>query len=287
MKQNSHYKGFYINLSDCIDRRIFIEHQLRKLGVLENYTRFEAIKSEDISQNTRLTKSEIACLQSHIQVLRSCKNSDSHIHIIEDDIKFSPFHHKIIEKFFSINDDWDILFTGIQIPLMKRQINRLINIYQKQSDNMDIHFFDMSDFLFVGAFSYIINKKSISKILAIYDKQTNTQPIDFILRQHICIEKDIKARCVFPMVAIHSGEIQTTMKDRKFELTYKYQYLFQKPFIANTNLSDIYNEIKEYGLSIGYEIKNNNKDIASIYDELLKLGDYINNSPDIHGKYRK
>jgi GR25 family glycosyltransferase involved in LPS biosynthesis len=279
----SKYKGFYINLDKSIDRRIFIEHQLRQCNVLDIYNRFSAIDGKDIINNSTLMDCELACKQSHINILFENKNSDKHIHIIEDDIRISQQHNDLLNQFFTFHEDkdWDILFTGFQIPLSSRQIDFLVSIY---SEKKEITFFNMQNFLFVGAFSYLINKKSIPKIIDIYNKSDINMPIDFILRKHICLDKDLTAYSVFPMFIRHAGDFKTTMEGRYFELTYEYQYLFQKPFIIDTDINEIFKEIQQYAQKIKYKIQNTDINIRNIYDILLDMGEYIISS-NVVGKY--
>jgi len=282
------YRGFYVNLDKSLDRRIFIEHELRQNGVLERYTRVPAIDGSQLQMptNSKLTKAEIACRTSHINILRDNATLDKHIHIIEDDIELSSHHHKLLEGFFAQNQSWDILFTGLQIPLVPKQITFITDLYEKlhTQKHPQNAFFNMRDFLFVGAFSYIINKKSIGKFLKIYEQADANSPIDFIFREYICFRKELKGYCAFPFGVKHAGVFDTTMGERKFELTYEYQYLFQKAFFYGTSLQQTYKDIAKYAKSIGYTIQDNTVTIKNIYQILYDMSRYITNSSSIEGK---
>jgi GR25 family glycosyltransferase involved in LPS biosynthesis len=280
------YRGFYINLDYSIDRLIYVQHNLRKIGISKKYKRFDAIKADAMTHiHSKLTKEELACMQSHINIIKENQYLDKHIHIIEDDVNIHLKNDEIVEYFINNCDEWDILFTGLQVPLFKQQIDFLINLYNKENGK-SIQFFDMKNFFFVGAFSYVINKNSINKILKIYEDVDYQRPIDFLFRDNILEQKNLKAFCTFPLLVQHSGYFDTTMKDRSFELTYKYQYLFQKAFIFETSLNSVFEEIQQYAIDIDYHIDDNTINIKNIYDILLDMGQYIL-STNIHGKYRK
>jgi GR25 family glycosyltransferase involved in LPS biosynthesis len=265
---NYSFRGYYINLDRSIDRLIFIEHQLRENNILSLYKRVEAIDVNNVVNNSKLTDSENACRYSHIKALKDA-DKNYHIHIIEDDVTFVDNHFAILENTISVlNNDWDILLTGVQMPLIKKQIDFLLKVIDSKN-NLSI--MDMNQILFVGAFSYVVNKNSIDKMLNTYETSDKNIPFDFILRNNICFSNNIKAKLIFPMITKHSGEFYTTMLDRPFELTYDFQYLFQKALILNSNYEKVMSEVITISQSYGIDIQNKEASLKNIYDKLFIL----------------
>ena len=233
---------------------------------------------------------ELGCLQSAINIIKSNKDTKEHIHILDDDTIIFHKHHQLLEEILSIEDakespSWDILFTGLTVPLINEQLQFLINNYEKFEKNRQIRVFDMSNFIFVGTFSYIINKRSISKVIAILDQQDYTKPFDFLLREEICIKHSLRAICMFPFTATHSTAFYTTMGDRPFELTQAYQHLLQRPFYIKAHLPKLLEDIVQYAQSIGFEMPSTTANFRSLISTLWQMRDFISSSANVHGKY--
>ena len=108
------YYGFYINLEKDKVKRDAIEYILSS-NYIHSYKRFKAIDSEtNLGPTMSLKGAEKGCFLSHYSILKSNINSNSIIHIVEDD---AVFNHKIIKSanLISTIDDtqWDIIFTDV------------------------------------------------------------------------------------------------------------------------------------------------------------------------------
>jgi len=101
--------SFYINLESRRDRKVHVEDELRKIGIVPQ--RFNAI---------RLQNGALGCSMSHLGCLETAKNNNwDHILIVEDDIKFMDpqLFQKQLNTFLSNRTDFDVLLiAGNNIP---------------------------------------------------------------------------------------------------------------------------------------------------------------------------
>jgi GR25 family glycosyltransferase involved in LPS biosynthesis len=101
--------SFYINLESRRDRKVHVEDELRKIGIVPQ--RFNAI---------RLQNGALGCSMSHLRCLETAKNNNwDHILIVEDDIKFMDpqLFQKQLNAFLSNHTDFDVLLiAGNNIP---------------------------------------------------------------------------------------------------------------------------------------------------------------------------
>ena len=101
--------AFYINLESRTDRKIHVEKQLQKVGIVAE--RFNAIK---------LPNGALGCSKSHLKCLEIAKQNDwESVLIIEDDIKFlnPTLFVSQLNKFFELHNDWDVvLIAGNNVP---------------------------------------------------------------------------------------------------------------------------------------------------------------------------
>ncbi len=94
-------KKYIINLSRRPDRKAHILEQMDKLG-FKNYEFFEAIDANDIKENPtqeHFTKQQLACLRSHLAVIKKAKELNlEHVTIIEDDCVFVDNFKKLYKQ---------------------------------------------------------------------------------------------------------------------------------------------------------------------------------------------
>ena len=100
--------AFYINLEHRVDRKEYVEEQLKSIGINKNVQRFNAIKMEN---------GAIGCSLSHFKCLETAfKNKWSHVFICEDDITFlNPDLFKTQLNTFLRNrpkTEWDVILLG-------------------------------------------------------------------------------------------------------------------------------------------------------------------------------
>ncbi len=130
--------AFYINLESRVDRKIYVENELQKLGVKAE--RFNAIC---------LSNGAIGCSMSHLKCLEIAKEKNwDHLLIVEDDITFtnpSLFKYNL-NKFLCYKDDWDVLlFGGNVIPPFQREHNWYVQVFSCQTTIgylVKSHYFD-------------------------------------------------------------------------------------------------------------------------------------------------
>ena len=100
--------AFYINLEHRVDRKEYVEEQLKSIGINEIAERFNAIKIEN---------GAVGCSLSHFKCLETAlKNGWDHVFICEDDITFlNPKLFKTQLNNFLKNrqkTEWDVILLG-------------------------------------------------------------------------------------------------------------------------------------------------------------------------------
>jgi GR25 family glycosyltransferase involved in LPS biosynthesis len=138
-----------INKFDGVKGIKINQDELVKNKILDINFKFDSIKRSN----------EIGCYQSHLNLLKSLKNSNLHYHIIlEDDFKFIlgtnfiETVNKILEQTQIYS--FDIIFLG--------WTNENESSYKYFSPNL--YWFDNLN-NFSGTYGYIVNQKSIDKII--------------------------------------------------------------------------------------------------------------------------
>lgn len=119
--------AFYINLDHRYDRKIFIENEMRILGI--NFERFSAIEN---------VNGAIGCTLSHLHLLKlALDNNYEHILIVEDDIQFlqPKIFKQQFNKFLELHgNSWDvILLSGNNIPPYEKPDDSCIRVFSCQT----------------------------------------------------------------------------------------------------------------------------------------------------------
>lgn len=130
--------AFFINLQCRPDRKIYVENQLKQIGI--NAKRFNAVKTEN---------GAIGCSMSHLKLLEIAKqNNWDHIMIVEDDILFtnSSLFFQQLNTFFSLHKDFDVLLlAGNNVPPYNKIDNTCVQVNQCQTTTGYIvqkHYYD-------------------------------------------------------------------------------------------------------------------------------------------------
>jgi len=131
---------FYINLDYRVDRKQYVEEQLKSVGI-NNFQRFNAIK---------LKNGAIGCSMSHLKCLETAKKSGwDHVMIVEDDILFlnpSIFIEQC-NNFLKKQKEWDVLLlAGNVVPPYKTVDPSCIKISKSQTTTgylVKSHYFDI------------------------------------------------------------------------------------------------------------------------------------------------
>jgi GR25 family glycosyltransferase involved in LPS biosynthesis len=118
--------AFYINLTSRLDRKEYVENQLKTIGI--NAERFNAIKLEN---------GAIGCSFSHLKCLQIALNNNwDHVFICEDDITFlnPTLFINQFNCFLEKGTEWDVvLFGGNIIPPYKKINGSCVQITRCQT----------------------------------------------------------------------------------------------------------------------------------------------------------
>jgi hypothetical protein len=106
-------KIYVINLDRRPDRYESFKKELSKYGI-ENVERFSAIDGTTIMQNNiNLLAGEIGVLESHLEIIKKCKEEGlNNVLIMEDDVCFSDEILKLDEYMSAVPKDWEFLYFG-------------------------------------------------------------------------------------------------------------------------------------------------------------------------------
>ena len=146
------YKVFVINLKKDEERMVFMNKQLKELGI--EYERLEAINGKEYIENklgdeydeqlaikkygTKLTKGEIGCALSHKRCyqkfLEINKNNPEikYCLIFEDDVEINKYFKEILEKCIRENEEnnkWDYL--QFSYPIIPNIVGIIIIFFTK------------------------------------------------------------------------------------------------------------------------------------------------------------
>ena len=208
------YRGFYINLDQNVERRTHVEKQLSAYTLTSRYTRFPACLGNALNLKApKLSSGAIGCFSSHYQLLKSQISSPTHLHVVEDDIVFSPAIASLLDSLLAqgVMDDCDMLYTDILIPIDLGHLRDLsLRFRQSTILNEDGGVKSISNFsvlalkdrIFACTSSFLVNKNSIAKIASILDEAVQTEitlPIDLYFRQKTR-EGRIISGCLFPFL---------------------------------------------------------------------------------------
>lgn len=106
-------KIYVINLDRRPDRYEAFQKEIAKYGI-ENVERFSAIDGTTImANNINLLAGEIGVLQSHLEIVKKCKEEGlKNVLIMEDDVYFSDEILKLDEYMAAVPEDWEFLYFG-------------------------------------------------------------------------------------------------------------------------------------------------------------------------------
>lgn len=102
----------YINLEKRLDRRANIENQLKALNIEAH--RWNAFSCNPHGYTKGLLSAEVACLCSHLELIKFCKREQFKTALIlEDDAEFvDRFEFLFGERWRLVPSDWTMLYFG-------------------------------------------------------------------------------------------------------------------------------------------------------------------------------
>jgi GR25 family glycosyltransferase involved in LPS biosynthesis len=202
----------YINLKSAADRRLELEKNIRSIQpnpwTIERFDAIDINHIKTINLPGKIRPSEKACFLSHVSVLEEMrsKNPKEPFIVWEDDVVIGEISHIAISQFLKQihPNQWDILYTDLIIPDLKSMLDLFILRKKLKSQNQ-IEIIDLTNHIFAGATSYLINPDSLDKILKpLKDLQSINEPFDLILRRLIH-QKAIRGHALFPFATTVSN----------------------------------------------------------------------------------
>lgn len=198
--------GFYINLDESIERKEFIENQI-KLFDIKGLNRFSAV-SDELRQSS--------CTKSHRGIFEyALSNNISSVFIAEDDFEiythakyYDNFSINIEEflrdhqAFISDNTKYDVLMFGCNPKKMIVPYNNSFG-------------YNLSS---TGAWAYIIRQKAMQYILGNYNYYRDYHAIDDILPS--LNNKGFSTLVTIPMIIGHRNGITSTLQPHVGETYY-------------------------------------------------------------------
>lgn len=180
------YPIFYINMDKHVERRNYMENQLKKIST--DFHRIKGFNGYEIKNKTEdevegikfknfyptLSNAEIGCTLSHILAIKEAYKSGKNVAIIcEDDIMFDtcslvPNVSKIVDD---APKDWEIL----QLCISGSMDGSLARVYKDIPKFPDISYIkrEYPKKYFWSTACYLINRKGMEKILDIVCKNTD------------------------------------------------------------------------------------------------------------------
>lgn len=233
---NDCYKK-YINLDHRIDRKNYIEEQLKKHNIHADRFRgyypdeciFDPIKHSPIKKCGLFGK--LGCMTSHIKLMEEINTSKKDGFIMEDDLIFcSDFNLRIkeIEQFLNTHE-WDVFWLcstlHINPPVCHtgqhhEWPNSTLGIDAEPTDNERI----IKTYGCFSTTAYIVNNKSLDKILYMLNKYMHE--LDAIDKLFIRIEPYLNTYAYIPgcikQVDNHSDIIKTHQNFSYFRILGEY-----------------------------------------------------------------
>jgi GR25 family glycosyltransferase involved in LPS biosynthesis len=199
-------KGFFINLDTNSRRREFLEDQLRKIGAASRYQRVAAVDGRAVAggYQTTLDAGALGLWLTNDQILLDNQNSDSHLHIVEDDILFSRNAVTVFDRMLDIPGqlpaDWDLIYTDLVTKIDQGTIPHLEKRIKMYAANGSMTWTDLRGSPFAGTTSIIYNKKSLGKVIEqTVGQWKQGQPRDVFI-SNLVQEGRLNAYALFPFV---------------------------------------------------------------------------------------
>jgi len=211
--------GFYINLKKNSDRDLLMAEQIKILKL--PYKRFQAKEEELYTSYVR--PRYIANGVSHLEVLKQGFDSHKHLHILEDDVTFTKDIKKYLSKVLKSleHQEWDILFTDI-IFFLDTNLFELEYYYNIYKDKNKLTLLNLDRYVFAGAGSYIINKKSIKKVYGLLNNIDSFDKHAYDLQiRTLSHAKHLKVMLVFPFLtktSIHSRTSTVEVRNKTWDI---------------------------------------------------------------------
>ena len=209
----SEYQGHFINLDRSTERRATMDAQLERLGIKDRYRRFRAADGNVLHvRNPALQPGEIGIFTSNALVLSEAAQANQHVHVIDDDVVFSPITCDVLDCSIAagILDEVDVLFTDVAVPIDVHHLSRYKKLFDEtiirdqQSQTFAIPKFpylDLRNLVFAGTSSYLVSRRAVTRLATLFQRELRSEPsmpIDLYLRKLI-YDGELIATCIFPL----------------------------------------------------------------------------------------
>jgi len=283
-------KTFIINLDKDTYKKIIIEDLCKKhaldyefitaiygFQLKDDYIHSITNKQESITKIRReLSKGEIGCTLSHLQIFNKIINNNlEYALILEDDAYFDEKLLFFLNNFNGFLEDWDCILLGYYIG--KDDLHYKIKFMDEIKSGNFIYRKSLD--LLHGTHGYIVSKKGAEKLLKYNSKIT--LPID----SYTGNPKLINQFCVYPPIINVNKQLDINTeleKDRKrlreiYQIT---QNLIDKIDYFDKNCKIIIYGYGTIGQLLCEQIKNK-KEIHCIIDSSYNLEELIEKHEDI------
>lgn len=160
---------FFISDKNNLHRRVHVQKQCNDIGLTPRF--FDAIMGKDLSadelssvtvKNNFLTKSEIGCALSHVNVLHTFLSTDERsVVIFEDDIIFSE--HLTLD-----------IIQKLKAFVENKEEPTILALYSSETYfNKEVQLEDIGIYStprFMGAYGYIVNRSAAEAIVSVQEK---------------------------------------------------------------------------------------------------------------------
>ncbi len=198
-------RGYFINLADAHERRAHMESELRRLGLDDIYSRVEAVDGRKLTvpSHVRTGPGNWAVWMIWRRLLEQSAGSDSHVHILEDDIVFSDRFSPFMRDLDGLlqGRKWDLLYTFMKAGAGIMNMRKMLRILRDTRRDGKIALINARDFFRASNASVLINKDSLAKVRSyLGDDVAGRCPLDLHLASLVRSER-LTARATIPYLA--------------------------------------------------------------------------------------
>ncbi len=198
-------RGYFINLADAHERRAHMESELHRLGLDDIYSRVEAVDGRKLTvpSHVRTGPGNWAVWMIWRRLLEQSAGSDSHVHIVEDDIVFSDRFSPFVRDLDGLlqGRKWDLLYTYMITTVGPINLREMLRILRDTRRDGKIALINARSFLRASAASVLINKDSLAKVRSyLGDDVAGRCPLDLHLASLVRSER-LTARATIPYLA--------------------------------------------------------------------------------------
>lgn len=185
-------RGYYINLAEAQERRTHMESELRRVGLENDYARFEAVDGRKLRlpSHVRVGPGKWGIWMTWRKLLDQNAGADTHVHILEDDIVFSDRFgsfarglDKGLENLGAEFREWDILYTSMMTNAESYAMRHMLRTLRDARRDGKIGIINAQFLYQASNASVLINKESLTKIRScLGDDVAGRCPLDIHIR---------------------------------------------------------------------------------------------------------